>query len=383
MKKIYVSVILIITCFSSSFGQMLGELFTGTIKPGSSTTSAMIAIKSSATFNGQITNLQFTIQVPNTISPQPTVTIKSNPLNTYVPTGNYLTQIDDEGGFYNYLFAATTSGSPVYSFTSGTEIDALEVEFSGANGQMSDVRLAQVANGGTSTNLNFYIEVSGNENTNATSSFYGTGAVNSTLPAYTGYSYVPLANVVLPIILTNFSAVRNNMDGILTWQISNQDANSAYFELERSFTGTDFTKIGRVEVNLNSGSTGSYTFNDIDIGKTKSNGVIFYRIKMVDKDGKFTYSQVRSIRLTSKSFGVNLYPNPAKNFSNASIEIDNPANIILSISDASGKTVQQIEFAGYKGLNQKRIDLSRLASGSYLIKVNSGNDIQTISLLKQ
>ncbi|MEP7252009.1 MAG: hypothetical protein ABI683_06500, partial [Ginsengibacter sp.] len=59
---------------------------------------------------------------------------------------------------------------------------------------------------------------------------------------------------VLPIHLTNFSAVRKDNDAVLNWQVANQDANASHFEIERGYTGSDFINIGRVDVNLNSGA---------------------------------------------------------------------------------------------------------------------------------
>ncbi len=208
-----------------------------------------------------------------------------------------------------------------------------------------------------------------------------TGQLNSTNSDLTFLNCSALNP--LPISLSNFSAVRKDKDAILNWQVANQDANSSYFDVERGFTGTDFKSIGRVDVNLNSGATATYSFNDVNIAIAKSNGVIFYRLKMVDKDGKFTYSDIKNIKLSLKAFAVNLYPNPAKGFSNLSIELSNPSQIILSIADAAGRIVQNMEFTGFKGLNQKRIDLSKLASGSYMIKVNNGSEVQTVSLIKE
>ncbi|MEO6638005.1 MAG: T9SS type A sorting domain-containing protein [Ginsengibacter sp.] len=382
MKKFFTTLFVVITCMNISFAQMTGELITGTLKAGSTPSSVIVALKSSTTFTGQLTNVQFTFQVPNTVTPQPTVTIKSNPLNAYIPTANYLTLVSDENGYFNYLFAATTVGSPTYNFIAGQEFNALEVDFSGGGPQNYEVRLAQVPNGGLSSQLNFYIEISGNDNTNATSPFYGAQVVNSTLPPYTGYSYVIYTAGVVPVKLTNFSAVKKNNDAILNWQVTNQDANSNYFELERSFNGTDFSKVGRVDVNLNSGLSGSYAFTDVNAAALRSN-VLYYRLKMVDKDNTVTYSTIKNIRLTSKAFSVNVYPNPARQFSIVNIELENESSIILNLTDASGKVLQKTQFNGFKGLNQKQIDVSKFASGSYLLKVNSGNETQTISILKE
>ncbi len=380
MKKIYLS-ILLFSCISSAYCQMTGELFTGTLKPGSTPNSAMIAIKSSAAFSGQFSNLQFTIQIPNSVNPKPTVAIKSNPLITYVPTSSYVTDESNEGGYYNYLFAVVPTGSPVYSFAAGTEIDALELSFSGAPAITSDIRLAQLADGGSTSQFNFYTEISGNDNTNSTSPFYGVAFVNGGTP-YSSYSFVPLSNVVLPVVLSNFSVEKKENDGVLSWQVEHQDANSNYFELERSFSGSNFTTIGSVKANYNGSVTARYSFNDLNIVTVKPNGVAFYRIRMVDKDGRFTYSQTRSLRLNNRSFGVNIYPNPAKNFSTAIIQLEDRAKIILTLTDASGKNLQTLRVDGLKGLNQQRINMSGFAKGTYLVKINNGIEVQTISLLK-
>ncbi len=208
-----------------------------------------------------------------------------------------------------------------------------------------------------------------------------TGQLNSSNTDLTFLNCAALSP--LPVTLLNFSATKKNNDAVLNWQVQNQDANSAYFELEKGFTGSDFIKIGRVEVDITTGPTATYSFNDANFALTKSNGIVFYRLKMVDKDGKYTYSLIRSLKLTAKAFGVNLYPNPAKGFTNVTIELENNSQLNLSISDGAGRVVHNMQFTGLKGLNQKRIDLSKLAGGSYMMKVNNGTEVQTVPLIKQ
>ncbi len=265
-----------------------------------------------------------------------------------------------------------TSGAPIAGgVVSGTEYELFTFTFGALQNCTGTLRL--FVNGTDPTDPNG----AGGDFT----SFLGIGGLDeiSTNTDPTFYT----CSAFLPINLLNFSAVRKDKDAMLNWQVANQDANSSHFELERGFTGTDFKKIGQVDVNLNSGTTASYSFNDVNIVSIKSSGVVYYRLKTVDKDGKYSYSTIRNLRLSSKAFGVNLYPNPAKGFSHVTIELENPAKIMLSVSDASGRTVQSFEFAGFKGLNQKKIDLSKLAGGSYLVKVNNGSEVQTVPLVKE
>src|SRR2546430_1595953 len=127
MKKIFITTLLA-GFLSSSFAQT----FMGTLKAGSAANSVMMAIKPGATFSGQITAVEFVLQVPNTVATIPIVTIKSNPLSAYIPAYTAAPP-NNEGGYYTYLFAATTFGSPVYNFTINTEIDALELQMSGVS----------------------------------------------------------------------------------------------------------------------------------------------------------------------------------------------------------------------------------------------------------
>ncbi|HEV8082504.1 MAG TPA: T9SS type A sorting domain-containing protein [Chitinophagaceae bacterium] len=369
----------------------IGQLkFKGSLIQGPTPNSVDIVISPTINFTGYLTNVVFTLEIPQGVT-QPTIT--RIPLSTYFPSFNTfgpVTTIETGGTFVNYGYSATnTSITANTTVNAGVDYPVLRLSFSG--GSSANIRLANLASGGPGTLYQFYVEANtgalANDYTNYVQMFNGpiispTSAYPDEATGYASYQYVNLT-AILPIKLTNFSATKKDKDAVLNWQVANQDANSSYFELERGYTGTDFTKIGRVDANLTSGSTASYSFTDVNIAEAKSNGVIFYRLKMVDKDGKFTYSQVRSVKLTAKAFGVNLYPNPAKTYSNVTIELEVPSQIILSISDAAGRKVQNMEFAGYKGLNQKKIDLSKLAGGSYMIKVNNGSEIQTISLVKE
>ncbi len=369
----------------------IGQLkFKGSLIQGPTSNSVDIIITPNIDFTGYLTNVVFTLEIPQGVT-QPA--ILSSPLSSYFPLFNTFgpaTTIETGGTFVNYGFSAVnTSITTNTTILAGVDYPVLRLTFNG--GSSADIRLANLASGGPGTLYQFYVEANtgalANDYTNYVQMFYGP-IISPTSPypdeatGYASYQYVNLT-AVLPTKLTNFSAVKKDKDAILNWQVSNQDANSSYFELEKGFTGTDFKYIGRVNVNLNSGPTATYTFNDVNVALNNSNGVVYYRLKIVDKDGKFTYSLIRSLKLTSKSFAVNLYPNPAKRFSNVSIELTNPSQIILSISDAAGRIIQNIEFAGFKGLNQKKIDLSKLAGGSYMIKVNNGSEVQTISLIKE
>ncbi len=360
------------------------QLFKGTIIPGSAVNSVMLIIKPSGNLNGQITNLQFVVQIPNTISPQPTATIKSNPLSAYVPTANYVKLVTNEGGYYTYIFGATTVGAPVYNFTGNTPVNALEIQFgtTGATLPNNTIRFASLADGGTSFQANFYVEIAG-DYTDYAAPFYGTGATNGGSPTGSAYSFVPLNGVSILIVkFTSFSATKKDNDALLNWSVVNESANAKMYEVERSVDGANFEKINSITPLNNGSSSNVYNIKDENLSAIKNNGLIYYRIKQIDQDGKFTYSEIRSVKTNDKSGGLQVYPNPVKDFTTVRVEAQDAAQTTLLLMNAEGKQIQSLPMNLQKGLNAKKIDLSNVAAGTYLLKAEIAGETKTISLIK-
>ncbi len=371
MKKIFSTfIILAVTHFVTT-----AQSFTGTIKAGSTSTSVMVAIKASSNVSNPISNVQFTVQIPNTVSPQPTVSILNNPLSANVPTANYTTQVVDENGFYTYLFNATTAAAPAYSFTGGTEVDALELNFAGvSSADLANVRLSHLPSGGSTGQLGFYVEINGADLTDYTNMFYGSGAVNG--GAYESYSYVPLAGS-LPLKFLSFQAVKQNNDVNLNWDIANA-IDCSRFEIERSQNGFSFEKIGTVSFN----NYTSYLYKDANAALVENSGVFYYRIKQVDNSNGFTYSDVRTVRMPSKGLTTFASPNPTPNFTIVNYELASAQSVTFSLLDESSHTLYTSKASGFKGSNKVKMDLSKYASGKYFIKITSADQSNTISVIK-
>lgn len=376
MKKLFSTIFfLAVTHFVTS-----AQSFTGTIKPGTTATSVMVAIKASASVSNPISNVQFTVQIPNTVGTQPTVTILNNPLNSNVPTANYTTQVVDENGFYTYLFNATTSAAPAYSFTAGTEVDALELNFAGVNSSdMSSVRLSHLPSGGSTGQLGFYVEINGADLTDYTNTFYGTGAVNG--GAYESYSYVPLGSS-LPLKFLTFQAQKQNEDVKLNWNVDNITISCDHFEIERSNNGFNFEKIGNVAIN-NTIPSSSFEYTDVKVASHPNKGVFYYRIKQVDNNGAYMYSDVKIIRLSNKGVSMFANPNPASDYTMLSYDLPSSQSVSISLIDASSHVINTIKVIGNKGANQTKIPLTKYAAGKYLIKVATADESNTISIIKK
>ena len=109
-----------------------------------------------------------------------------------------------------------------------------------------------------------------------------------------GTAVISPAGGPLDVKLSSFTAVLINSNGQLTW-ISETETNSSHFEIERSDDAVKFDKRGMV--NSYGNSTSKKTYNYTDPINTTSK-IVYYRLKMVDRDGKYNYSKIIAIKLS-------------------------------------------------------------------------------------
>jgi hypothetical protein len=163
-----------------------------------------------------------------------------------------------------------------------------------------------------------------------------------------------------------------NLSGnIATVKWSTQsEQNTDHFVLERSFDNINFSAIGfNVAAAGNSSTKKEYQEPD-NISSLTQNPIIYYRVKLVDIDGRSKYSNVVVLRLSQKP-GVTIWPNPFQ--SSISISITTTAETIIDINliDVSGKTLRTSSQSVPRGITKVTIDgLERLPAGTYLIEIN-------------
>ncbi len=239
-----------------------------------------------------------------------------------------------------------------------------------------------------------YLAVPGSKNDHGLGShFYYqvqfTAASTSTLIRFTNYCHVTGGNwsgylagapaselllddvrlnltSVLPVHLISFDGNKNTNKINLSWKVDNE-ANFSHYEVERSFNlSTPFVKISKV--NANTTFSGVYNFID-DLNTFQQNEKVYYRLKMVDIDGKYTYSNVIQISLNGNS-SLQIATNPV--IEDLKISGLNGSGQI-TIYDLSGKVIVQ------KSVQSKAMtfDISFLNSGMYILKYFDGIKIQT------
>ena len=349
------------------FSQSATAKFQGRIKPGSAPNSIIVAIRSNETFTGNVSNFQFTIQTPLEF-PAVVATIKSNPFATYLPTTGYQTENSIEYGYKNFLFGGTTVGSPNYTFTNGVEVDILEIAFSnGPTTPIYPVRLAQLPGGGATTQKNFYIEINGFDNTNEAAMFYGSSFTND-VQGYAGYSFSALTSVALPVRWLNFSVVRQASDALISWTVDNDLDNEKYV-VERSLDGVNYNVIGEVSKRLGNGSK-KYSYLDAGI-TSLGKKIIYYRVKSVELNGKYSYTDTRNVRLDVKG-DISLFPNPATDGFTLNIPYLNPNQdkIQLQLVSAIGQIIDRRDITRQAATSYYyNLTSSLITSGDYLLKI--------------
>lgn len=181
---------------------------------------------------------------------------------------------------------------------------------------------------------------------------------------------------ILPLQLLSFTANRNGSVNTLKWSVS-KEVNTAYFEIERSSNSRDFFSIGRVTL-FNNLIARNYSFTDIKPLKSDN----YYRLKIIDKDGKNTYSNVQSIS-GNYTYDFNIYPNPVKQNIVLHCSCTKNANVQLRIVNAFGRTMLIKEIQLTAGLSVQTINASSFSKGYYFLQVISEEEVRLIKFVKE
>ena len=174
----------------------------------------------------------------------------------------------------------------------------------------------------------------------------------------------------LPVHLLDISATKNGNDVLVTW-ITASEINSKEFAIEWSTNGVNFGTAGITAAKGNNNSFTTYTYGHKNIIPSVTSKIIYYRIKMIDKDGSFEYSKIVTVQLDKKATDVvSVFPNPFVNTLYAKITTANPAKATIQVRDAAGRLVATRTQQVAQGSSLIEINnISNLAKGMYLVGI--------------
>lgn len=178
------------------------------------------------------------------------------------------------------------------------------------------------------------------------------------------------ASLPLPVTFTGFYAKNGSGYTSLTWNIATESNVSGY-EVQRSIDGSNFSKIGFVAAT----NSPSYSFVD-----SKGGNAVYYRIKSIDVDGKYSYSIIVNVKGLESDVVMKAFPMPVQN----QLTIQHSAassNSKLEIVSADGRMIKALALV--QGAQQTSIDLSSAKPGVYVVRFVNGLNIQSSKIIKQ
>jgi hypothetical protein len=168
----------------------------------------------------------------------------------------------------------------------------------------------------------------------------------------------------LPVELLSFEAERVTMNQVdLEW-ITATELNNDGFEVQRMLEGEQqFTKIGWVAGNGTTTNTSYYTFED-DNGFS---GISYYRLKQIDFDGTFTYSDIRAVD-GEEGEVLTIFPNPAVDLINIRLQKEDNTDLFIKVYDSKGALVINQQKVLYSNVVQLT-EINELAAGVYWMQI--------------
>ncbi len=184
--------------------------------------------------------------------------------------------------------------------------------------------------------------------------------------------------IVLPVTLTGFSANNDKEEIELLWKTSSE-INSNYYEIQRSRDGQKFTKIGNVFAHGTSATDNSYSFRD----NIPLKGTNFYRLSVVDLDGKMSYSKTVTANVKiphTLSIGYADLSSEIKKL-NMSINSDHAQHVRAAITDVTGRIYFTTALELQAGSNSFNKSIQALGKGVYYLKISAEDELITKPLL--
>jgi len=191
-------------------------------------------------------------------------------------------------------------------------------------------------------------------------------------------------SVPLPVTLLNFTATKENTVTLLNWTAT-AEKDIAYYVvevakgIEQMRAGT-FSALSRIIAKGNNLQGNQlYSYRDLSTAKA---GTYYYRLRIVETNGTFTYSPVRSLVFSLPENWL-VYPNPSSQVFHLVYQLQAGEKLEAAVYDTKGLLVRQYKQTGTGQMQKLTIDLNAMAAGVYMLQVDGNNDKRIYKLYKQ
>jgi hypothetical protein len=204
------------------------------------------------------------------------------------------------------------------------------------------------------------------------------GVLISTMPQ-SAPAQVPLHCVTLPVSFLNVTAVKENSNVLLNWEVS-LEVNTLSYMVERSTDGINFTDIGSIPYKEGPALANAYQYTDNNI--PSGGGSLYYRIRELDTDGQYVYSKIVSVQLNNLSGKLSVYPNPAQSSVTVSFGCTNAGPVSLRLFDMKGSLLWQQQYVASAGQNNVQVDhIRNIPAGTYILQWFDGLKPEQIKIM--
>ena len=190
------------------------------------------------------------------------------------------------------------------------------------------------------------------------------------------YTITAFNAIVLPITLKYFTAWKTPDANRLTWMTTSEKSFS-HFDVEKSTDGVNFIRIGTVNGRGSNDNETAYSYDDNEMKALQ-----FYRLKYVDIDGKYSYSNILRVTRNDATNTKVIFSNKITSMLTLRI-IDLPANeLSIKIIDNSGREIKSQQVKINSGENSINLNTGSIPSGFYYLMLSSENYKKTFSFVK-
>lgn len=304
--------------------------------------------------------------------------------------------------------------SPVFNINNGTTYSLIRLRALDAcgNATLGDASILPLAMTGIEATANCFTQpttLSIDPILNATYSWYKKTTVNSADSTYIGSAtsyYIPevtlfetgwyvcyvsvnsgcinrvywfhldgLCYIVLPVKLQDFKGQVTATGNTLTWNAADESSLSHY-TIERKNGNGSFTAIGRKDISLSGGNEHSYLFDD----NNPSKGVNQYRLRLVNKNGTVTYSNVVALQNDKAEKWYSIYPNPVRDMLTIDFKVTKKHSYRISLINAIGQVIGNRSFTADGNSKLQLPRTPAMIKGMYIIRIE---DVETAEVVKE